>query len=163
MPPNPENPDFYSEHTQAANYGDGYYDSPPPEPPTPWYRRPVALIIAGVAGAGLLALVVALVYTQMNKPGQGPVPAPATSSATPTTTTAAESPRRHPPGGGGGGAPTQTVTETAPPSTDTPTTTAPASTTPASTTPASTAAPSTETSTVTQTVTVPTRRPFERP
>lgn len=159
MPPNPENPDFYNEHTQAANYGDGYYDSPPPEPPTPWYRRPLALIIAGVAGAGLLALAVAGVYVLVSKPGEAPTPAPTTtSSPAATTTTAAESPRRHPPGGGGGGAPTQTVTETAPPSTDTPTTTVPTTTVPASTAP-----PSTETSTVTQTVTVPTRRPFERP
>jgi hypothetical protein len=154
VPPNPENRDFYSDHTQPANYGGGYYDSEPPEPPTPWYRRPLALIVAGVAGAGLLALLVAGVYLLLSKPGQEPTPAPATTpSVTPTTTAPAETPRRHEPSGGG--EPTQTVTETPPASsTDTPTTTVPPSTV--------TMSPSTETSTVTQTVTVPTRRPFGR-
>lgn len=47
MPPYPEEPDYYSEPTQAGRYG-GYNDSAPePEPPTPWYRRPAALVAAG--------------------------------------------------------------------------------------------------------------------
>ena len=59
VPPYPENPDYYSEPTQAARYG-GYYDAEPepPEPPTPWYRRPLALIAAGAIAVIMLAAVV---------------------------------------------------------------------------------------------------------
>ncbi len=156
MPPYPEEPDYYSEPTQAARYG-GYHDpAPEPEPPTPWYRRPVVLVAAGAIGVILLgALVFAVVKLATGSPAHSPAttttPTPSTTAA--VTTTTAEPPRHHGGGGGGGGAPTETVTETAPPSTDTGTTTVPPSTV--------TVSPSTETSTVTQTVTVPPRRPFE--
>lgn len=151
MPPYPEEPDYYSEPTAAARYG-GYYEPgpQPPEPPTPWYRRPAALVAAGAIGVILLA---ALVYAVVKLTSGSPAPSPATTTPVPSTTapvtTTERAPRQH----GGGGAPTETVTETAPPpSTDTPTTTEPPST----------AAPSTETSTVTQTVTEPPRRgPFQ--
>jgi hypothetical protein len=172
--PQPEQPDYYSEPTQAARYGGYDYDPSPgqPEPPpTPWYRRPPALVAAGAIGVVLLALVVfAVVKLATGSPAHSPAttttPIPATSAPTTVTTTAAEPPRHHPPGGGG--EPTQTVTETAPPlSTDTGTTTvAPSTDTGTTTVPPSTVtvSPSTETSTVTQTVTIPPRRPFgQRP
>lgn len=156
MPPNPEEPDYYSEPTAAARYrayseaGDnaGNYE-PEPEPPTPWYRRPAALIAVGALGVILLAaLVFAVVKLATGSPANSP--ATTTSSSTAPATTTAEAPRHH----GGGGGPTETVTETAPQSsTDTGTTSVAPSTTAAS--------PSTDTSTVTQTVTVPPRRPFQ--
>ncbi|MGZ4562518.1 MAG: hypothetical protein ACXVX6_02850 [Mycobacterium sp.] len=161
MPPYPEEPDYYSEPTQAARYG-GYYDEPAlePEPPTPWYRRPAALVAAGAIGVILLAaLVFAVLKLATGSPAYNPAitttTIATTTPSTTVTTTTSEPPRYH--GGGGGGAPTETVTETAPPpSTDTPTTTEPPSTV--------TVSPSTETSTVTQTVTVPPRRlPFGGP
>lgn len=150
MPPYAEQPDYYSEPTAAARYG-GYYEAgnfgPEPEPPTPWYRRPTALIAAGAIGVILLA---ALVFTVVKLATGSPAHSPATTT-TPSTTAPATTTRHH---GGGGGAPRETVTETAPPpSTDTGTTSVPPSTTAAS--------PSTDTSTVTQTVTVPPRRPFQ--
>lgn len=151
MPPHPEEPDYYSEPTAAARYG-GYYDSgPQPEPPTPWYRRPAALIAAGAIGVILLG---ALVFTVVTLATGSPAHSPATTTTAPTTsapaTTTAEAPRHH----GGGGAPTETVTETAPASSpDTGSTTAPPSSV--------TDSPSTDTSTVTQTVTIPPRRPFQ--
>lgn len=152
MPPYPEEPDYYSEPTQAAKYG-GYYDSgPEPEPPTPWHRRPAALIAAGALGAIVLAAVAfAVVKLVSGAPAQSPAPTTTTPSVATTTTT--EAPRHHGGGGGGGGAPTETVTETAPPPSNSPTTTEPPSTV--------TVSPSTETSTLTQTVTEPPRRgPF---
>jgi cytoskeletal protein RodZ len=152
VPPYPEEPDFYSEPTAAARYG-GYYEPEPqpPEPPTPWYRRPAALVAAGAIGVILLG---ALVFAVVKLTSGSPAPSPATTTPVPSTTapvtTTERAPRHH---GDGGGAPTETVTETAPPpSNDTPTTTEPSTT----------AAPSTETSTVTQTVTEPPRRgPFQ--
>lgn len=142
MPPYREEPDYYSEPTAAARYGGGSYE---PEPPTPWYRRPAALVAFGAIGVVLLAaLVFAVVKLATGSPAHSPATTTTPSAA--VTTTTAEPPRHHGAGGGGGG-PTQTVTETAPPSTsDTGTTTVP---------------PSTDTSTVTQTVTVPPRRPFQ--
>lgn len=160
MPPYPEEPDYYSEPTAAARYGAysdaGNYGSPP-EPPTPWYRRPAALIAAGAIGVILLgALVFTVVTLATGSPAHGPATTTTTPSTTAPATTTTEAPR-HPGregGGGGGGAPTETVTETAPPAnTDTGTTTAPSS--------SASEAPSTDTSTVTQTVTVPPRRPFQ--
>jgi len=154
VPPYPEEPDYYSEPTAAARYG-AYEDAgnfgPEPEPPTPWYRRPAALIAVGAIGVILLAaLVFAIVTLATGSPAHSP--ATTTPSTTAPATTTAEEPRHH--GGGGGGAPTETVTETAPPqSTDTGTTSAAPS--------SSAASPSTDTSTVTQTVTVPPRRPFQ--
>ncbi len=147
----PENPDYYSEPTQAAHYGgyEGGYDYQPPEPPTPWYRRPAALVAAGAIGIVVLALVAYAVFTLVSG---SPAHSPATTTTTTTApTTAAPEPRGH--HGGGGGEQPQTVTETAPPpSTDTGTTVAPSTVT---------VSPSTETSTVTQTETVPPRRgPF---
>ena len=63
MPPYPENPDYYSEPTAAARYGDYYEPAPePPEPPTPWYRRPLALVAAGAIGVILLALLAYAVF-----------------------------------------------------------------------------------------------------
>ena len=50
MPPYPENPDYYSEPTHAARYGGYDYEPEPPEPPTPWYRRPAALVAAAQSG-----------------------------------------------------------------------------------------------------------------
>jgi hypothetical protein len=155
----PENPDYYSEPTQAAHYGGfeggygGGYDYQPPEPPAPWYRRPAALVAAGAIGIVVLALVAYAVFTLVSG---SPTHSPATTTTTTTApTTAAPEPRGH--HGGGGGEQPQTVTETAPPpSTDTGTTVAPSTVT---------VSPSTETSTVTQTETVPQRRgPFgQRP
>jgi hypothetical protein len=145
----PENPDYYSEPTQAAHYGgyEGGYDYQPPDPPTPWYRRPAALVAAGAIGIVVLALVAYAVFTLVSG---SPAHSPATTTTT-APTTAAPEPRGH--HGGGGGEQPQTVTETAPPpSTDTGTTVAPSTVT---------VSPSTETSTVTQTETVPPRRgPF---
>lgn len=145
----PENPDYYSEPTQAAHYGgyEGGYDYQPPDPPTPWYRRPAALVAAGAIGIVVLALVAYAVFTLVSG---SPAQSPATTTTT-APTTAAPEPRGH--HGGGGGEQPQTVTETAPPpSTDTGTTVAPSTVT---------VSPSTETSTVTQTETVPPRRgPF---
>jgi len=156
VPPYPEEPDYYSEPTAAARYrayseagNDAENFESAPEPPTPWYRRPAALIAAGAIGVMLLAaLVFAVVKLATGSPAHSP--ATTTQSTTAPATTTAEAPRHH----GGGGAPTETVTETAPPSsTDTATTSVAPSTTAAS--------PSTDTSTVTQTVTVPPRRPFQ--
>ena len=78
----PDDPSNYSdsEPTQYANYGGtggeaysevepavafgpptGYETGPgsyPPEPPTPWYRKPAGLVGLGVLTAGVLALLV---------------------------------------------------------------------------------------------------------
>jgi hypothetical protein len=159
VPPYPEEPqaysdDYYSEPTQAARYGD--YDSGsgsrPPEPPTPWYRRPAALVAAGAVGVVLLA---GAVYAGITLTSGSSTPSPATTTtAAPATTPAAPS-RHH----GPGEQPTATVTETAPPPADTGTTTVP----PSTETPTTTVAPSTSTATSTVTVTEPPRRgPFER-
>ncbi|CPR10906.1 hypothetical protein BN971_02180 [Mycobacterium bohemicum DSM 44277] len=161
VPPYPEEPDYYSEPTQAARYG-GYYDQAPepPEPRQPWYRRPAALVAAGAVGVIVLAAV-AFAVVKLVSGSPGHAPAATTTTTAPTTTTVAtttttEAPRHH--GGGGGGEPTQTVTETVPPpSTDTGTTTVP----PTTDTGTTTVPPTTDTSTVTQTVTVPPRRPFQ--
>jgi cytoskeletal protein RodZ len=137
VPPHPEEPDYYQEPTAAARYGG--YDEPEPEPPTPWYRRPAALVAAGAIGVVILGLAA---YAVLKLASGSPANSPATTTA-PSTAVTTEAPRHH----DGGGAPTQTVTETAPPS--------------SSDTPTTTVAPSTQTSTVTQTVTEPQRRgPF---
>ncbi len=157
MPPYPEQPDYYSEDTQAAPYS-GYDPEPGrPEPPTPWYRRPLALVGAGAIGVVVLGLAV---YAVINLASGSPAHSPATTTPTPSatasttaTTTPAEPTRRR----GGPGAPPETVTQTVTPepsATDT-------STVPPSDTATTTAPPTTQTSTVTQTVTVPPRRPFQ--
>uniref|UniRef100_UPI000492CED4 hypothetical protein n=1 Tax=Mycobacterium avium TaxID=1764 RepID=UPI000492CED4 len=93
MPPYPEDPDYYSEPTQAARYGGGYgeyggYDDrPPPEPPTPWYRRPAALVAFGALGVLLLgAVVFAAVKLATSSPAHSP--ATTTTTTTPSTTAA---------------------------------------------------------------------------
>lgn len=158
MPPYPEQPDYYSEDTQAAPYG-GYDPEPGrPEPPTPWYRRPLALVGAGAAGVVVLGLAVyAVINLASGSPAHGPAttttPTPSASVSTTATTTPAEPTRRR----GGPGAPPETVTQTVTPEpsgTDT-------STVPPSDTATTTVPPTTQTSTVTQTVTVPPRRPFQ--
>jgi cytoskeletal protein RodZ len=146
-----EEPDFYSEPTAAARYGgyDAGYSGgskpPEPEPPTPWYRRPVALVIAGAIGVILLGCVV---FTIVKLTGGSSAPSTTTPSPTLTTAVTTEAPHHH---GPGSSAPPQTVTETPSVSdTGTPST----SDTSTSTTPPSTV---TETSTVTES---PSRRPF---
>ncbi len=184
-----DNPDeFYSDPTQAANYGGGsggqaYSEVPPeqtagygypadyqtgygteyqtgyaaaPEPPTPWYRKPAALVALGAATALILALVI---YAIVQLAGGSSTPTGETTTTTPTTT---EAPTET--GGTQVPAPveTQTVTETptttaAPPPEET-TTEAPTETTtattepPTETTTTTTEAPPTETVTETETV-----------
>lgn len=153
----PDDPNNYSDSdpTQYANYGGtggeaysdyqrseygpptGYGAYPPPEP-TPWYRKPAALVGLGVLTAIILAL---LVYAIVKFTGSGGSnPTTTTTTTTPTTsTTAATSASVAPPPGV-----TQTVTES-PTATQAPSTT---SETPVTTT---TEAPSTSTSTSTST------------
>ncbi len=159
MPPYPEEPqaysednysdDYYSEPTQAARYAGHDSGSRSPEPPTPWYRRPAALVAGGALGAAVLA---GAVYAGTQLTG-GSTPSPTTTTPASATTAAPAAPSHH---RGPGEQPSATVTETVPPPADTGTTTVPTTTE----TPATTAAPSTQTSTVT--VTEPPRRgPFE--
>lgn len=76
MPPNPEEPDYYSEPTMAARYG-GYDRAPePPEPPTPWYRRPLALVAFGAIGVIALGLVAIGTQTVTIPPRRGFEPRP---------------------------------------------------------------------------------------
>ena len=102
------------------DYGQPLDESKPE--PTPWYRRPAALIAWAVLTAALIALAVYGIL-EMTKGGGGSTPA-STSTTTPTTTATA---------------PTSSATTTEPVApapttvTSTPTTTAPATTAPTST------------------------------
>lgn len=118
-----EQPDNYVEPNQAAHYGasdsydayeayDAYdaYDRGPE--PTPWYRRPPALVAAGAIGMVVLALAAYGLVTLAGGGSKAPTsttttPAASTTATTTmaatTTTTAART--------------TETVTESAPPET----------------------------------------------
>jgi len=103
--------DFHNRPTQHANYDMGEEprsDASPrtaslepsnpfqqPEPvdpldqetePTPWYRRPVALLIWALAVTILIALIVYGISELIGE-GQGPSRAPSSTTTTPTTTT----------------------------------------------------------------------------
>ncbi|MDA4110835.1 hypothetical protein [Mycolicibacterium holsaticum] len=135
------------------NYPD---DSPtefygtPPEEPTPWYRKPAALVAFGALGAVLIALIVwglAQLITGGDEPTDSETLTPLTTTSRSVVTTV---PSR------------ETVTETVTPTTTAPptttttttTTTAPTTTTTTTTTEPTTSV-STSTETVTETVTVP--------
>jgi hypothetical protein len=145
-----------SDPTQYANYGGtggeaysdyqqtgyepqtGYGDHPPPEP-TPWYRKPVALVGLGVLTAVIMAF---LVYAVVKFTGSGgSSPAGTTTTSPSTSTTAATSASVAPEPGGT----TQTVTQS--PTATTPTSEAPTTTTTESPVTTTTEAPSTSTST----------------
>ena len=139
----PDDPNYYSDSeptAYAANYGDsgGYQQPPgqPPEEPTPWYRKPAALIGFGALIALLVALIVWLAVSLMSDDSSG-----STESTTSTTTTSESASEV---------APTQTVTETTPPPSTSTETTAPSTETTTTTTePSISTSISTSTSTVT--------------
>ena len=156
-----DDPNNYSDSdpTQYANYGGtggeaysdyqqpgydapvGYGGYPPPEP-TPWHRKPAALIGLGVLTAAVLALLVYAIVKFTGGDGAGPAATTTSSTTSTTATSASVAPE---PGGT-----TQTVTEspTATTTTELPTTTTTESPTTTTTT---TEAPSTSTSTSTST------------
>lgn len=163
----PDDPNNYSDSdpTQYANYGGtggeaysdyqqpgydqpgygqptGYGQVPEPEPPTPWHRKPVALIGLGVLTAVVLAFLVYAVVKFTSGDSSSPA---VTSTTTPTSSVDTSSSASVAPGPGGT---TQTVTESPSTSTETPTTT---TETPTTTT--TTQTPSTSTSTTTSTST----------
>ena len=148
-----------SEHGTPTGYG-GY---PPPDP-TPWYRKPAALVGLGVLTAVILAL---LVYAIVKFTGSGSSGPATTTTTTPTTSTTAATSATVAPAPGVTQTVTQSPTATTP--TTTPTTTEPVTTTteaPSTSTSTSTTV-STSVSTVTETVT-PTQRvmptfPLPRP
>jgi hypothetical protein len=182
MPPNPEQPDFYSQPTQASPYTAWSEDPEPqqpvsprppaPEPPPPkppWYRTAPALVAAGALGVLVLAaLIFAVVKLASGPSGTATTTTPSASTSAPASSSAAPAP--------GGGADTsvitqapQTITATNPPSpTDTGSPAAPSTDTgtpaaPSTDTGTTSVAPPTDTSTVTQTVTVPRLPFFPRP
>lgn len=132
-----------------TGYQTGYGQAPAPEPPTPWFRKPAALVFLGALAALILALAI---YAIVQLAGGSSSTTDTTTTTTPSAelaTTTAEAPA---PGE------TQTATEAPPPPpvtetvTETPTTEAPVETT------TETTEPPTETVTETQTVTsTPTR------
>jgi hypothetical protein len=174
---NPDD-DFYSEPTQAANYGGvtggqaysevpdptGYqpplhYDyqtapTPAPQPQDPWYRKPAALVLLGALAALVIALAVYAVVQLMGDDSTG-TDTTGTSTTTPTTTAEAPAPAPAP------GEPQYTQAPPPPPPTETVTLTETPTTTEAPTTTTeqpTTTAPPTETVTETETVTqTPTR------
>ncbi|MBB3604920.1 hypothetical protein FHT40_004604 [Mycolicibacterium sp. BK556] len=156
-----DDPNNYSdsEPTQYANYGGtggeaysdyqqseyaaptGYGDYPPPPEPTPWYKKPAALVGLGVLTAVILAL---LVYAIVKFTGSGGSSPATTTTTAPTTSTSAVTSATVAPEPGV----TQTVTESPATTSEAPTTT---TTTEAPTTTTTTEAPSTSTSTSTST------------
>ncbi len=120
MARNDNSDEFYSDPTQAANYGGGtggqaYSEVPPeqhqppadygyqtggyqsgypddyqtgyaapPEPPTPWYRKPGALVALGALAAVILALAI---YAIVQLAGGSSTPTGETTTTTTTTTT----------------------------------------------------------------------------
>ena len=126
----------YSEYQQSG-YGPqtGYGQAPPPDP-TPWHRKPAALVGLGVLTAIVLALLVYAVVKFTGNSGSSPA-GTSTTSSTSSGATPSEAPVAPGPGGT-----TQTVTESPSTSAEAPTTT-----TEAPTTTTTTAAPSTSTST----------------
>jgi cytoskeletal protein RodZ len=158
-PDDPNDPNYYSDNeysdsepTVYANYGTGGYEQAEypgePEPETPWYRKPPALVGFGAVAALLVA---AIIYVAINMGDDDSAPTDATTSSE-TSTSAAVLP-----------APTGTVTvtqsptdteTTAPPTTTTTTeSTTTTTTTPTTTTTTTTVPPTTSTSTVTETKT----------
>ncbi|OYN81278.1 hypothetical protein [Mycolicibacterium sphagni] len=162
-----------SDPTQYANYGGsggeaysefqqadyaaptGYGGYPPPEP-TPWYRKPAALVGFGVLTAIVLALLVYAVVKFTGSNGSGPA---GTSTTSPTTSTSAGTSAATSAPGAPQAPVTQTVTESPTATSEAPATTttteAPVTTTttePSTSTSTSTSV-STSVSTVTQTVT----------
>ena len=121
----PDDPNNYSDSdpTQYANYGStggeayseyqqsgygpptGYGQAPPPEP-TPWHRKPAALVGLGVLTAIVLALLVYAVVKFTGNSGSSP----AGTSTTSSTSSSAEATSSESVAPGPGGT-TQTVTE----------------------------------------------------
>ncbi|MGE2692174.1 hypothetical protein [Mycolicibacterium pulveris] len=125
-----------------------YYGTPPEEP-TPWYRKPAALVAFGALGAVVIALIVwglAQLIAGGDEPTDSETLTPLTTTSRTVVTTV---PTR------------ETVTETVTPTTTPPQTTTTTTTTPPTTTTTTTVEPttsistSTETVTQTETVTVP--------
>ncbi|BBZ01130.1 hypothetical protein MCHIJ_05670 [Mycolicibacterium chitae] len=185
-----DNPDeFYSDPTQAANYGGGtggqaYSEVPPeqhqpptdygyqtgyqsgypadyqtgyaapPEPPTPWYRKPGALVALGALAAVILALAI---YAIVQLAGGSSTPTGETTTTTTTTTTEAPTETGGTQVPAPAPVPDETLTITETPTTEAPppetTTEEPTTTTeePTETT-TTTEAPPTETVTETETV-----------
>ncbi len=88
-----DEPDLYSERTQASPYAyshEPYYDEPRPaaasnDVPRPWYRGAPALIALGALIAIVLALAIYGVIELASRP------TPTSSTTTPTTSTSATS------------------------------------------------------------------------
>ncbi len=80
----------YSEYQQSG-YGPptGYGQAPPPEP-TPWYRKPAALVGLGVLTAIVLALLVYAVVKFTGNSGSSPAGTSTTSSASSTANSSAD-------------------------------------------------------------------------
>jgi len=184
----PDDPNNYpdSEPTQYANYGGtggeayseyqqpdygasggfpfqgGQY--PAPEPPTPWYRRPAALVGLGVLTALALTLLVYAVVKFTTSNGTGPAGTSTTPPTSPGETTSAQQTVAPAPGGT-----TQTVTVSpTPTSAEETTTEAPETTTTEEPSTSTSTTVSTSVSTVTETVTttrrvLPTLPIFPRP
>ncbi|MBX7449442.1 hypothetical protein GR927_15720 [Mycolicibacterium sp. 3033] len=138
---------YYSDDddaTQLSNYGQGGYPDDyqaGPDQPTPWYRKPAALVAFGALGA----VIVALIIYGLAKAITGDAPSePTTTSLTPLTSTAPAV------------APSSTVDETTATTTEStaPTTTTTTPTTTETTSPTTTTTPSTSVSTSTSTSTV---------
>ena len=109
----PDDPNNYSDSdpTQYANYGGtggeaysdyqqsgygaptGYGDYPPPPEPTPWYRKPAALVGLGVLTALVLALLIYAIVQFTSSSGSSPT---TTTTTSPTTSTTASSEKSRP-------------------------------------------------------------------
>jgi hypothetical protein len=99
-PDDPNDPNYYSdsEPTAYANYGTGGYAEQgypgeptqqaayPPEPETPWYRKPAALVALGAVAALLVA---AIIYVAFNMGDDDSAPTDATTTSSETSTSAA--------------------------------------------------------------------------
>ncbi len=139
---------YYSDDdaTQVSNYGQGGYPSDYQagyEQPTPWYRKPAALVAFGALGAVIIALVIfglAKAITGDDAPSEPTTSlTPLTSSSAPAVTSSSAADET-----------TETTTETTAPTTTTTTPTTTETTAPTTTT---TTQPSTSVSTSTSTVT----------
>ncbi|OKH76931.1 hypothetical protein EB72_20150 [Mycobacterium sp. SWH-M1] len=144
---------YYSDDdaTQVSNYGQGGYPDDYQagyDQPTPWYRKPAALVAFGALGA----VIIALIIFGLAKAITGDAPSEPSTSLTPLTSSSAPALTSS----STAGETTETTTETTTPTTTTTTpttteTTAPTTTTTTTTQPSTTV--STSTSTVTQTET----------
>jgi hypothetical protein len=114
--------------TGFIDYGDD--GQLPPHPGSPWYRKPIVLLVLGLFAAMLLGLAIYVAADRSNGRG-GSTPtstSPTTSTAVTTTATTPATTTTEVPV-----APAPTTTPTYPPTTGEPTSTAPTTTPPTST------------------------------